>query len=76
MALLASRMARAGNGVRGRVPRPEGTYQERLRAFERAELISALRSVGWNQTAAARLLGLPPATLRYKIRNLAIEVDA
>ncbi|MGD8393942.1 MAG: sigma 54-interacting transcriptional regulator [Candidatus Eiseniibacteriota bacterium] len=76
MTVLARWMARTAGGDAENIARPGGTFQERLREFERAELVSALRAVGWNQAAAARLLGLPPATLRYKIRSLEIEVDA
>jgi transcriptional regulator with GAF, ATPase, and Fis domain len=50
------------------------SYQERLREFEREEISRALRAVDWNQAAAARLLSMAEATLRYKIKTLGIEI--
>jgi transcriptional regulator with GAF, ATPase, and Fis domain len=51
------------------------SYAERLREFERNELTRALRSADWNQAAAARLLSMPEATLRYKVKTLGIEIS-
>ena len=50
------------------------SYSERLRDFERSEISRALRSAEWNQAAAARLLALPEATLRYKVKTLDVDV--
>jgi DNA-binding NtrC family response regulator len=57
------RLAEAG----GRV-----TFEDRVAEFERSELSHALRTTGWNQAAAARLLSLPEATLRRKIKRLGL----
>jgi two-component system NtrC family response regulator len=51
------------------------SYQERLREFERAEISRALRAVNWNQAAAARLLSMAEATLRYKVKTLGIRIQ-
>jgi DNA-binding NtrC family response regulator len=54
----------------------EGTitsFRERLREYEIALIVDALRKSGGNQTEAARLLGLPLRTLVYKLTQYHIR---
>lgn len=44
-----------------------------LSVHEREAIIDALDETRWNQAAAARLLGLTPRQLRYRIKKLNIE---
>jgi DNA-binding NtrC family response regulator len=46
--------------------------KDRVTAYERALVVDALRRVGGNQSAAARLLQTSRATLQYKMRVLSI----
>ncbi len=49
---------------------PDGPgLDERVRAFERQEIEVALATTGGNRSAAARLLRIPEATLRYKLKR-------
>jgi len=43
-----------------------------LRRLETELILDALREAGWNQTKAARRLGLPRRTLVHKLRKLGI----
>jgi Nif-specific regulatory protein len=45
----------------------------RLERFEKRTLLDVLTGVAWNQSAAARALGLSESTLRYKLQKLGIE---
>jgi DNA-binding NtrC family response regulator len=49
-----------------------------LQRYERELLLGALRAENWNQTAAAKRLGMPRRTLVYKLTALGIreELDA
>jgi two-component system response regulator PilR (NtrC family) len=51
---------------------------ERLEAIERKAILEALERVRYNQTAAAKLLGISFRALRYRIQRLGIkqELDA
>lgn len=51
---------------------------ERLEAIERKAILDALERVRYNQTAAAKLLGISFRALRYRIQRLGIrqELDA
>jgi DNA-binding NtrC family response regulator len=53
---------------------PSRSYRDRIHDFECSEITRVLRSVRWNQAAAARMLSLPEATLRYKVKALGIEI--
>ena len=44
-----------------------------LSEHEREAIVDALDETRWNQAAAARLLGLTPRQLRYRIKKLNIE---
>ena len=51
---------------------------ERLEAIERQAILEALEQTRYNQTAAAKLLGISFRALRYRIQRLGIkqELDA
>ncbi|HVZ36183.1 MAG TPA: sigma 54-interacting transcriptional regulator, partial [Polyangiaceae bacterium] len=53
----------------GSAPGPSATLEERLAAYERGLLVSALESVHGNRTEAAKLLGIGRATLYEKLRK-------
>jgi two-component system, NtrC family, response regulator PilR len=46
---------------------------QNLSEHEREAIVDALDETRWNQAAAARLLGLTPRQLRYRIKKLNIE---
>jgi two-component system, NtrC family, response regulator len=46
-----------------------------LREIERAAVLDALRSTGWNQSRAARRLGVPRHILLYRIKKYDIRVE-
>ena len=50
-----------------------GRKHQNLSDNEREAIIDALDQTRWNQAAAARLLGLSPRQLRYRIKKLNIE---
>ncbi|MBM3235967.1 sigma-54-dependent Fis family transcriptional regulator [Candidatus Poribacteria bacterium] len=50
----------------------EDNYNERIANFERQIILDALRTTGFRKREAARKLGLHEATLRSKIKTLAI----
>jgi len=45
----------------------------RLERFEKRTLVDVLAGVAWNQSAAARALGLSESTLRYKLQKLDVR---
>jgi transcriptional regulator with GAF, ATPase, and Fis domain len=53
---------------------PEGDedIKSRVQAFEARLIVDALKRAGWNQTAAAKALGMPLRTLVHKIKALGI----
>jgi DNA-binding NtrC family response regulator len=51
---------------------PGGGLRAELRRREVEIILEALRAAAWNQTEAARRLGLPRRTLVYKLRALGI----
>jgi transcriptional regulator with AAA-type ATPase domain len=59
--------------VAGPAPRPGAGLGERLRSFERREILSALRSCDGDTAAAARALGMPRSTLYRRMKVLEIE---
>jgi two-component system NtrC family response regulator len=46
-----------------------------LREIERAAVVDALRSTGWNQSRAARRLGVPRHILLYRMKKYDIRVE-
>ncbi len=50
-----------------------GTLMERLREEERRIILETLEDAGWNQSEAARRLGLSESTLRYRMKILEIS---
>lgn len=50
-----------------------GRKHQNLSDHEREAIVDALDETRWNQAAAARLLGLTPRQLRYRIKKLNIE---
>ncbi len=51
------------------VPEDAAKIKDRIGGLERQELISSLEKSDWNQTRAAKLLGLSRSSLRYKMRK-------
>ena len=47
--------------------------QTSLRGQERAMIVRALEEAGWNQSKAARALGISRDNLRYRIKKYKIE---
>ncbi len=54
---------------------PSATLDERLRAYERGLLISALRASEGNRTEAAKALGIGRTTLYEKIQRFGLADD-
>ena len=52
----------------------DGTLQESLEAFERQMILRSLAKADGVKAEAARILGIPPATLHYKLQKYEIEV--
>jgi transcriptional regulator with GAF, ATPase, and Fis domain len=46
-----------------------------LREIERAAVLEALRSSGWNQSRAARRLGVPRHILLYRMKKFDIRSE-
>jgi len=47
-----------------------------IEEIERTEIIEALKKTGWVQTRAARLLGITPRQIGYKIRKYSISPES
>ena len=47
-----------------------------LREIERAAVVDALRASGWNQSRAARRLGVPRHILLYRMKKYGIEIES
>lgn len=54
-------------------PGPTGKLNEILKSVEKQIITSVLESFGWNQSKAARKLGIPESSLRRKLERLKIE---
>jgi len=58
----------------------ESPFAERgastLPEIERRAIVDALRASDWNQSRAARRLGIPRYVLLYRLRKFAIDIDA
>lgn len=59
----------------GREPGPAAVGEATLEDIERRCLLSALQKTGFNQTRAARLLGITRRTLGYRIRKYELEEE-
>jgi transcriptional regulator with GAF, ATPase, and Fis domain len=61
----------------GDMPSPSdrgtGTLRERIDRYEADLVFRALQTAGWNQSVAARALGLPRRTLQHKIKAHGIQ---
>jgi Nif-specific regulatory protein len=58
----------------GEEPLPEGNKAESsLWGYEKALIVKALRENGWNQSKAARSLGISRDNLRYRVKKFNIE---
>ena len=55
------------------VPLPAPASEEQYRETERARLLRVLEQSGWNRRQAARELGIPPSTLRYRLKRLGLQ---
>jgi DNA-binding NtrC family response regulator len=58
----------------GSAPPRSGDVRDEVNEYERVRIVDALAQAGGNQSAAARLLGLPRRTLAYKIARLGIRL--
>jgi DNA-binding NtrC family response regulator len=67
--------AHAPESPRPTMPEPEEewSFRERLQRYEASLLREALQRVGWNQTEAAKRIGLPPRTLAYRMKLLGLR---
>ena len=54
-------------------PSGEGDLKTKLQRYEAQLILDALRSTRWNQTEAARALGMPLRTLVHKIKAFDIK---
>ena len=54
------------------VSREEESLGELMAEYESRIIRNTLNNVGWNQSEAARRLGIPEQTLRYKMKKLNI----
>lgn len=52
------------------------TFRNLLDEFERAQLVAALESTGWNTSRAAHALGIARNTLRYRISKLNLRAPS
>lgn len=66
---LPPEIARPGNAAASRGPAGDSSLWD----FERAMIINALNDHRWNQSAAARALGISRDNLRYRIRKYDIR---
>lgn len=57
----------------GGLGNPEGSLQRALEALERRMIRSALEEAGFNQSHAARMLGLSERMLRYKLKKYRLK---
>jgi len=63
--------------VVGEEPTPEASGTESsLWGYEKAMIVKALRESGWNQSKAARNLGISRDNLRYRVKKYDIKKDA
>jgi DNA-binding NtrC family response regulator len=53
-----------------------GALKLRLQEYESRLIVETLLSTGWNQTEAAKRLGMPIRTLAYKIKAFGITRPA
>jgi Nif-specific regulatory protein len=68
-------LAEAGDeGVSVSSPTPRSTDLGDPELDERSKVIAALQQAGWVQAKAARLLGMTPRQIAYRIQILNIEV--
>ena len=56
-----------------RASQGESLFQEATNTFERNFILRALEKSGWNVTGAARYLGIPLSTLKFKMDRLDIR---
>lgn len=68
--LLPSEIQHTPNADLGDATDASADLKTRLERFERHTLLDVLTRVDWNQSAAARLLGLSESTLRYRLQKL------
>ena len=62
------------DGLASSDPRAEpARHMDALAANERAMVVNALRQSGWNQSHAAKLLGISRDNIRYRMRKYQIE---
>ena len=53
---------------------PQAPGESALAASEKAMILRALRENNWNQTQAAKALGISRDNIRYRIRKYAVEI--
>ena len=52
---------------------PSYRLEDELHRFERNEIVSALEACGWVANRAAKELGIPLSTLKYKMRGYGLK---
>ena len=56
--------------------RKDQSFDEAVEEFERTVLAHALEQTGWNQTGAAKMLGMSFRAIRYRIKKYALKNHA
>ena len=56
-------------------PHSHGSLSEDVRLYENARICEALRRANGSQRKAARLLGMNPTTLNYKIKRNGLDIS-
>ena len=56
--------------VEATVTQNQASIKDKMEDLERQEVIRALEKSGWNQSQAAKLLGLSRSSMRYKMKKL------
>ena len=54
-------------------PPSPGEGESSLVGYEKAMIVKALKECGWNQSQAARALGISRDNLRYRLRKYSIQ---
>jgi two-component system response regulator AtoC len=73
---LPAHMVRSRNSAAGNAGGESMEYRARVRRFEIQLIRRALREAGGNRTAAARLLKIPPRTLRHRLKALRADQES
>ena len=61
------------NNLRPSYTAPSGGSESMLAQQEREMILNTLKETGWNQSAAARILGIKRETLRYRMQKYGLS---